>query len=299
MDDLRQETHAAIEAALKRHASSVKRIGSGRWGRWDLRLGNGSPRQATACAQPGWLTVAAGPAGPNADPWTMLHANAGAGAGVKLVFETDGGNFASPPEPAVRGELAIDLDEPCDLEPRIGELLAGVTEVLAPRRRRRTARRGADTPDLSQADRLCTEAGWPFTDRAEGRIAVALEVPRRPFTAVIEHRENHGLVASVTLAWGEGPPESSHGAALAILLLRATGSVRLARAAAVAEAEGRFAARLEAVLPAGAAGRDLHHALSALSVACQLCGPEAELLHENAEIAETYLLGCSQGRPLN
>ena len=117
----------------------------------------------------------------------------------------------------------------------------------------------------------------------------------QPFQAVVKPGSNGGLVASVTRAGGREPARVSHRRALALLLLSASRSVRLARAAAVEEADGRFEARLEAALRPGAGAGDLTDALSALSVACRWCGPEAELVHENSLIAETYLLGCSRG----
>ncbi len=299
MDDSRNVTDADVLTALKRQASRVEQAGPGRWRLW-LSLRNGASYRGTACVESGWLTVDFAPAGrPPADPWAMLLANAEAPAGVKLTMDEGCGTSH------LLGELSLALDERCELDRRVGELLGGVggvggvKDLLTASKggKRSAAHEGGASCDVASAPpaELCREADWPFTERSEGCVAVALEMQRQPFQAVVQLRPNGGLIASVTLAGGQEPPGDLHRRALALLLLSASRSVRLARAAAVEEADGRFEARLEAALRPGAGAGDLTDALSALSVACRWCGPEAELVHENSLIAETYLLGCSRG----
>ncbi len=296
MDDSRDMTDADVLTALKQQASRVEQDGPGRW---LLSLRNGAAaHQGTARVKSGWLTVDFAPAGrPSADPWAMLLANALAPAGVKLTMDEACGTTH------LVGELSLALDERCELDRRVGELLGGVGDLLTTskgKKRPAAHQDGASSavslvPPAPAAAELCREADWPFTERSEGCVAVALEVQRQPFQAVVKPRPNGGLVASVTLAGGGEPPRVPHRRALALLLLSASRSVRLARAAAVEEADGRFEARLEAALRPGAGAGDLNDALSALSVACRWCGPEAELVHESSLIAKTYLLGCSRG----
>ena len=293
MDDSPDVTDADVFTALKRHAACVEQAGPGRW---RLRLRNGAALRGTARVEAGWLTVDIEPARrPPADPWTMLLANAEAPAGVKLTMDEACGTTH------LLGELSLELDKTCELHQRVGELLGGVKDLLAASkgRKRPAADEGGASSEASASPsvaELCREAGWPFTERSEGRVAVALEVQRQPFQAVVEPGANGGLVCSVVFAGGEEPPGDPHRGALALLLLSAARSVRLARAAAVEQADGRFEARLEAALRRGAGPRDLNDALSALSVACQWCGPEAELVHNDSLIAQTYLLGRSRGR---
>ncbi len=297
MDDSRYMTDADVLTALKRQASRVEQAGPGRWRLW-LSLRNGASYRGTARVESGWLTVDFAPAGRlPADPWATLLVNAEAPAGVKLTMDEGCGTSH------LSGELSLALDEACELDRRVGELLSGVEDLSTASKggKRSAAHEGgassavASVPPAPAAAELLQEAGWPFTDRSEGCVAVTLEVQRQPFQAVVKPRSNGGLVASVTLAGGREPPRVSHRRALALLLLSASRSVRLARAAAVEEADGRFEARLEAALRPGAGAGDLTDALSALSVACRWCGPEAELVHESSLVAETYLLGCSRG----
>ena len=297
MDDSPDVTDADVLTALKRQASRVEQAGPGRW---RLRLSNGAAHQGTARVEAGWLTVDIAPAGRRpVDPWAMLLANAEAPAGVKLTMDEACGTSH------LLGELSLALDETCGLDQRVGKLLGGVKDFLAtPKgKKRRAAHKGGASSAVASAPpapppaaaELCREASWPFTERSDGRVAVTLELQRQPFQAVVEPRPNGGLVASVTLASGQESPRVPHRRALALLLLSASRSVRLARAAAVEEADGRFEARLEVALRFGAGAGDLTDVLSALSVACRWCGPEAELVHESSLVAETYLLGCSWG----
>ncbi len=298
MDDSPDVTDTNVLTALKRHAARVEQAGPGRWRLW---LRNGAAHQGTARVESGWLTVDFAPAGrPPADPWAMLLANAEAPAGVKLTMDEGCGTSH------LIGELSLAFDESCELDRRVGELLGGVGGVKdlltvskggkRPAAHEGGAPREVSAPPDAPAAELCREADWPFTERSEGCVAVALEVQRQPFQAVVKPGSNGGLVASVTLAGGREPPRVSHRRALALLLLSASRSVRLARAAAVEEADGRFEARLEAALRLGAGAGDLTDALSALSVACRWCGPEAELVHENSLIAEkcAYSIAGSQ-----
>ncbi len=297
MNDSRDVTDADVLTALNQQASRVEQVGPGRW---RLRLRNGAAHQGTARVEAGWLTVDIEPAGRQpADPWAMLLATAEAPAGVKLTMDEACGTSH------LLGELSLALDETCELDQRVGELLGGVKDFLAASKggKQPTAHEGGASSAVASAPpgpapaaaELCREAGWPFTERSEGRVAVMLELQRQPFQAVVEPRPNGALVASVTLASGREPPCDPHRRALALLLLSASRSVRLVRAAAVEEADGRFEARLEVALRFGAGAGDLADALSALSVACRWCGPEVELVHESSLIAETYLLGCSRG----
>jgi hypothetical protein len=64
--------------------------------------------------------------------------------------------------------------------------------------------------------------------------------------------------------------------------------VRLARATAE-ERAGRTAVRFEVVFVSPPCAAEMAHALSALSVACRLCGREAKVLQQDEGAAEEYL----------
>jgi hypothetical protein len=287
MNDDQQTTDALVLPALKRHATGVKEVASGAW---DLRLANGAVGACTARARPGWLTldfVLPEPATPD-DPWDLLHRNARTGAGVKFALD------AADRTPRLLGELSLDLDEPADLDQHVESLLARGEDASAELRLKKAQAEDRDgaTPDVPPAlvARCVEEAGWPFVERSEGRVAVPLEVSRRVIHAVVAPTAEGGVNVSAALTNGEVPPAGANRDALAVLLLTVTGWVRLVRAAAIEQPGGGVATRLETVLPPACGAQHVHHALSALSVACRLCVLEAEVLHDDAVVAETCLV---------
>ncbi|MFN8644450.1 MAG: hypothetical protein U0802_23375 [Candidatus Binatia bacterium] len=120
------------------------------------------------------------------------------------------------------------------------------------------------------------EAGWPWTARGDGSIAVDLGVADLFLQAEIEAHAG-ALCGAVALA----PFDPEATAAPALLLLRAGGAVRQARP--VLSADG--VPRLEVVLTADPGARELGHALAALAVACRLCAREIEVLSRAPRIA--------------
>jgi hypothetical protein len=286
MYDDQETTAAVIQAALKRHASKVTEVGPGAWG---FQLSNGARRNGTARAQSGWLTLdmAVPTRATPYDPWALLQRNAHIGAGVKFALAAVGRT------PRLFGELPLDGDEPAQLDQHVGALLARVKDASANLRRtkaqaERPGRAAPEVPPVPVAQRV-EEAGWPFTDRLEGRVAVELEGQRRFVQAEVAPTAEGGVSASAPLTDGEAPPAGASREALAVLLLRISAAVRLVRAAAIERPEGGVVTRLETVLPPNCGAEHVHHALSALSVACRLCVLEAELLHDDAVVAETCL----------
>jgi hypothetical protein len=296
MTDTGLACEAVILDALKPHTSRLAPAGPGAWA---CTLDNGVHLEGTARTAARWFALDVPLAEDSQPPdlWAMLHQNARAGAGVKLALDP------ASRAPHLLGELPLDEDEPGGLESRMSALCEDVESAAAglreDRNRAAAARVGAppEAPSPEQAVRLCQEAGWPFTERSEGRLAVKLEVGRAPYQAMIEPRHHGGLVVSSQLTEGEKPPSDPSRTALALLLLLASGSVRLARAAAIEPAEGRLATRFETALPAAAGAGHLHHALASLSVACRLCGPEAALLHDDHVVAAECLRAWTSGLP--
>lgn len=124
------------------------------------------------------------------------------------------------------------------------------------------------------------EAGWPTEVRADGSLALDLGVPDAFIQAEIELRRGEQLCTASLAA-----PQSVSAAgreAMAMLLLRAGGAVRLARPVLPRSDD---APRFEVVLTADPDVGELAHALAALAVACRLFAREIEVVQRSDAIA--------------
>jgi hypothetical protein len=134
---------------------------------------------------------------------------------------------------------------------------------------------------------LCSAAQWPGIERESGVVAVDLGVRDPVCRALLQVRSDGRIAASVDL---EGDPVGDDGPppvcrqALAMLLLRMNGSVRMARATVAGGAP-----RIEVVFDDAPAPVELRHALAALSVACRITAREAEILARHEDVARRYL----------
>jgi hypothetical protein len=146
----------------------------------------------------------------------------------------------------------------------------------------------AQSVEASDLRGLCEETGWKFTQRAAGKLAVDLETRSGFYQALVEERGNGAVSAIVDFAAGTSFGEESK-RAIGALLLRASGVVRMARAVVKEEGEGESAAAgFEALFQTRPSAAELCHALSALAVACGLCG-QATLAMQDEFVAENYL----------
>ncbi len=271
----RASNKAVLADALSRHLAGVRPLGDGVW---SCSLGDGLPH-ARARLDASWLTLDAPINGRDAiaDPWHLLGFNAQAEAGVKLVLDPASGTTR------LLGELPLVLEDPDGLDLSIEVLCGGVRAAAAQWQgsKKKPSRDLPEPPAAKEPSELCRDAGWPFTERDEGRVSVSLEVSRLPYIALIERRRCGQVHISTEVSCLEPSGDQRRHPAPALLLLAATGSVRLARAAAEDQAQGRVVTHLETLLPAEADGEHLHHALAGLSVACGYCGPEAALLQQD------------------
>lgn len=303
-----------IADSLKKYSPSVEQIGHGQW---EFALSNGAALQVTAQMDEEWLLLKvplnnSKKHGPTAsrDFWELLQGMLMEASLWKhgRVWEllqwnadlTGGGKFALlPEEQSINLRAEIPLGEDVDLAGRIHQACTGFKTALERLRGGKTkdyqagphpAIFAADPvqsagPDLS---RLCHEAAWPFTERSAGKLVVDLDVPDGFYQAIIQERMSQVHV-SVELAACESLSLSQLcRQALGALLLIACGMVRLARATAE-EREGRTAVRFEVVFVSPPCAAEMAHALSALSVACRLCGREAKVLQQDEGAAEEYL----------
>lgn len=148
--------------------------------------------------------------------------------------------------------------------------------------------------DTVEADRapetglgaLVAEAGWAFVQRAAGRLAIDLGVPGQFHQAIVEPRNAGGCRVRVELArLGDVADETR--AAVAVLLLTVAHVVRFVRAGAE-PLDGTTAVFVEVDIESAATSPEIHHALSALSVACRMAGREVKALMD-LDLARSYL----------
>jgi len=135
---------------------------------------------------------------------------------------------------------------------------------------------------------LCVGAGWECTEQAGGRLVVQLDVPGAFHQAMVHQGAGGRVVLAAALPPCDGKTPQTCLHAVGLLLLRACGVIRMARAAAQV-LEARADPRFEVVFDTAPCAPELAHALCALSVACRLCAEEAEVLQSDERIAREYV----------
>lgn len=280
-----------INESLKKCAPLVESTGHGKW---NFILNNGSMMLVTAQADDEWLhlqaPLATGVA--RSDSWKLLQLNRQLGAGK---FALAAGEAAAH----LRAE--IPLDEEVDMTRRLREACAGFKAAAGSLHGEKIEGRaklypliGADEKSEQSASelvRLCEESGWQFTERSANKLAVDMESGDGFYQAMIEERAGGEVSIAVELARAESFGEWSQ-RAMGEMLLRANSVVRFTRAA-ILEDEGQAAAVFEATFPTTPSAVELSHALSALSVACRLCGHELAAMQEES-IAKHYVAAQRQ-----
>ncbi|MEE8141981.1 MAG: hypothetical protein V3T77_02670 [Planctomycetota bacterium] len=243
-----------------------------------------------------WLTLEALPAKCGIDladpelPWTLLSVHGQLPGGVSFLLD--------------RQRTCIRLR--CDLwvhpEINLSAKLKRVSEGLRQSQRWLAGStlepphgQGPRTTDLPS---LCREAGWPFEERDEGKLAVTLEVASGHWSAQVAPLEdNTGVVVSVELARTEKIKALCRHAA-GKFLISSGGALRGVRPVVrgvrpVVQNGGSVqTVLLEARLESSPHPGDLHNALSACSVGCRLCANEViELFDEECSRAFLELTG--------
>lgn len=279
------------EAALAMEAltPAAEAIGPG-W--WFCLGGQARAPRVAAEVEDGWLLLDAPLGSVALSHERLVEANAQLGGGAK---------FALVPEDErvhVRAELPLGVGS--DLAARLLEARRGCGQAAALARGGREP--GADssesrgqgcgepsgTPAAEGAlDQLCEEAGWVFTRRTPGCLAVDLEETGGFSQAQLERRAD-GAIALTAEVDDCHPAARSCQKALAIFLLRCCGWLRLARAVGEPASDGA-APRFEVVLAADPSPGELSEALSALSVAVRFGGRELRALARSEELARRYL----------
>ena len=242
----------------------------------------------------GWLVVerAAGSGAVSGDEAAILGWNGRLPPGLRLLLA------AAPPFVRCRVDLVV---EPGGDEAEV-DRAGRLTDAVASMAVLETLGDGVATPastppqDAGDLAALCRETEWPLHERG-AVLAVDLDVPGGAHQALVERRGDGTVAAAVPVldaAMAVLPAASAAGRrAVAVLLLRTSGLVRLVRAAA--PAADVAAARFEVVhrRPAPA---ELAHGFAALSVACRRAAAEALALWSDETVARRYLRDWDQAR---
>jgi hypothetical protein len=284
----------AIAESLRKCAPLVERVGQGEW---NFILNNGSALLVGASICEHWLQLDA-PLG-NAvadrqDAWRLLKLNQGLGGLSKLALLPQHG--PKPGQTALRVRAEIPLDEDVDLGRRLHEACAGLKSAagrLHGEEKEELTRayslvtpEGAERESESELRSLCEETGWKFTERTPRKLAVDLETRNGFYQAIVEEHVGGAITVSVEVASNTAFGEKSK-RAIGTLLLRASAEVRLVRAVVSEGGEGAQAS-FEALFQTSPCAAELGHALSALAVACGLCGGAAEAMQDEV-VAGNYL----------
>jgi hypothetical protein len=268
-------------------------LATGLRGNWRFVLENGAKVDVRARLVDPWLELTASTTAmslPLSRAWSLLHHNAGLSGVVRMALAPDSG------EVHVRGEICVEHDGHTDLDTRIRTLCEeaqaafhGLHHRAQPDRSDPDADPAAVAKPPRDGHRLvqfCTEAGWPFVERAAGRVEVCLDSGPVVYQAQLELTPGGALCAVADLVDASALTSTTR-AATALLLLNASALVRSVKAVVVRR-DGIDRAGLAAACERPRSGADLDRALSALAVACSLAGREAQTLRREA-LAREYL----------
>lgn len=255
---------------------------------WSFRLGRSKSRLIQAKLLDDWLIVEAdfrsSPA--TTDPRSTvlrdaLRTNAVLPGPAKVVLT---------PERRLRLRADLMLHEDLDLPARLSAACAGFAlaweaeqELVA----NSDSENATNPSNVAPLDlkALCTEAGWPVVERASGKLVVDLEVTHGFYQAqLVPAARGARLSCDFEVDAREHSVTSQ---ATSVLLLSASGAVRLGRAA-LDPGEGLAGARFEVVFDEPPSPLELAQALASLSVVCSHCGEEATMLRD-AAVAQRYL----------
>lgn len=237
-------------------------------GRWHVALHG---VRVAARVDGSWLAMQS-PAVTDATPIELLARNAALPGLVKFGRDRDGGIVVC---------AQIPIDDLTSTVPLIRDACTGFE--FAASSLSAVNEMASVSADLQS---LCMEAGWNFTARSDGSLAVELEC-RDTFIQATLSAQGEGVHVFVELADGD---ESMP--AIAEMLLIASSTVRLARPVMVPR-DGKPSPRFEVAFSTMPTAAQLAHALSALSVACATCAEEVVAL-QNTNVAGEYLALRSQ-----
>ena len=327
MSGTRAQRVLEISSALERCASRIEQHSRDCW---SLVLSDGADLQATALIDESWLLLDAPLPASRATNhksrlWQLLQWNGTLPGGAKFTVRPDGTTIhtraelplnddANLPRRVVQACAGLkaasakyqcsEFRSPCPLgEPvpstRSGRALSlvegGPGEGMQWMAAKDDGAPNGEFVECNPAADLaaqCRESGWAFAERS-GKLVVDLEVPDAFQQAVVEAKP-HAVAVSVDVATSSEPLAMPCQEALALLLLRTCGIVRMVRAAAGDVGSGTTG-RFQVLFGDTPSGAELGHAFSALSVACRMASREATVLQYDETIARAYLKSVSRG----
>ncbi|MGA2173519.1 MAG: hypothetical protein ABSH38_00910 [Verrucomicrobiota bacterium] len=266
----------AIRTAIAAVTTKLAPVGNSGW---QFTLLNGAPHVVTAKTDGDWVlfeTDCTGAAQCADSFWEALVRNASFDGLAKIVLTYDG-------SPRLRAEIPVTED--VVLTTRVREVCRGFEAEWTHKDEHSLAEaspEGAEPMDLKS---LCSEAGWPFVERGDRKLAVELEVPGGFSQALLIPTE-HGVRITCEVATLDAIAEECR-QAVSGFLLAASGLVRMGRASVNAIGTSP-AAQFEVVFGTAPSPPEISSALECLSIACSLCGEEIKTLQVPA-IAERYL----------
>lgn len=278
---------AAVTEALSDCDPIVKAADSKEW---QLSIAS---RRGTACIDDGWLVLEfPPPRGRTPSPPQILGRNAGLRGNAKHVLLPDGSLRLRAEVPA---DEALD-PEAAPLAQQVREAVAGLASAMGPPTSPASSTNGAPSDggtkngaSSSDPGTLCGETDWSYSERTSGRIYVDLDIPGGAFYQATIERDIERIVQRVELlAERDAATDSLTGSAVAALLLSVSGVVRMARAVSW-ESDAGLSWGFEVQLPGTTTVGTFIHGLSALSVACGLCGREVRALAQDPALARRYL----------
>ena len=283
------QLNSRAEEALRGAVSIVAKEGPGRW---RLSLGNGERLPAVARVDSGWLELTAALpewALPACNDLRALQVNLGLRGPVRIARQ-----FGDR-DPHLRADASLEhtsdlrefVEAACADVIAVVHGLGGVREGLTP------PAFELDAPSASFGDleRLCHEAGWRPVAAAP-RLRVDLTTRAGVHSAHFDCSPDTASRVVVDLIDMSGGSDICR-RAVAALLMAVSSSLLLVKGA-LAEREGSSSAVLMAPVEC-ASERSVDDALSALAVACRVCGREALALLDERVASEYLALSRGEG----
>ena len=286
-----QAQEVLVAECLSTHGRGLRQIG---WGHWELALPPDEVHRAIARIQEDWLLLEvpllsgqARQASRQALEFELLNRNAQLAGLAKFARESSDGGISVHAE--------IPLAAGFDVQRAIERSLHGLgTALINSNRSPHQAMSAGPEPVASEsalsaeAKANCEEAGWATQDHDGGRLSITLDTRGEYYQAVFDPCSiigGHRLLVELAAAEAYSPVCQRP---LAVLLLTTTRAVRMVRAIA-GQRDARTTLGLEVSLMDSVGATALDCSLSALSVACDLCGREVRAL-QLEHLAQFYVM---------
>lgn len=270
-----------VEAKLMSAVPAVKRLGPGRW---EFLLNSEHDLPGSMSLDDDWIAfeILTPPqkAALTSDPWQIALANANLVGVSRLSFSAEDQSLILRADIPMTRKLAPDSlvkafdDLTLALDRLSGSKSPGTKIIERP---------NYLPPDVRQT---CEEHGWNITERQDRTLLIDLASGDAFHQARVGFSDSGGITLAADVIRMDEPSKVSK-AAIGSLLGRVSAVIRMVRPC-VARSDERYVVRLEAALPRMPAEHDIHEGLSALSVACRMCGRELEILRDE-HFAGEYL----------